>query len=742
MKLLKGNNNQKKTLLLFAIIPFIVELTVMLLTHMLPNIPEFVQAVIDSSILAFTIFVLGSLYLKKANESRKFSDLYTNLSGTTTDIILFLKDDGSILEVNNAASKIYGYSREMLLSLNICDLRDPETNQYTEEQLKKAKNSAILFETRHKTKGGKIFPVEANSKGTTINDEHVTVSIVRNISERKATENELLYVKQQLESFLENATDAIQITDTDGKVSYVNNAYEQLFGWQRAEVTGKILPIVPEETVAEVRELIVKILGGIPNISFETVRITRDGNLVSVNMNLSPIKDVNGKITSIACIFRDVTERKKTEESIRHSAYHDYLTGLPNRRLLDEYLTNEINKNGKENSLAVAFLDIDGFKDVNDILGHAYGDILLKDISQRLLGQAEVGETVGRVGGDEFLIIKTLTNSCMEIEEFANRIFKAFAEPWTIDNHAFHISASIGIALYPENGQDALSLMKNADTAMFNAKNKGKNCFLFYDEEMRNNILKRLDLENKLRHALELEEFEVYYQPKIDARSKKIIGLEALLRWKSPELGMVSPVVFIPIAEATGLIISIGKWVLQQVCRQINIWSEKGFSNVPISVNISPSQFHDTGLVSFIKDTMENHNIKPDVLGIEITESTLMQEVNNTSATLNMLKKLHISIAIDDFGTGYSSLSYLQMFPIDVLKIDRSFVKDITNENGDVAITKAIISLAENLNIDILAEGIETEEQSEMLEKLGCFSMQGFLYHKPMPVKELEEILN
>ncbi|MEJ2128981.1 MAG: EAL domain-containing protein [Woeseiaceae bacterium] len=458
---------------------------------------------------------------------------------------------------------------------------------------------------------------------------------------------------------------------------------------------------------------------------------------------------------TVLAIVRDITERKSAEAEIYNLANYDELTELPNRELFGQSLERTIERAKKNNEkFAVLFVDLDRFKRINDTLGHSIGDQLLKDVASRLTHCIRATDSVAhiqhgdsetirlaRLGGDEFVIKLYGIESEETVGAIAKRIIGALTPPFSCGGHQFVVTPSIGIALYPQDGNTGEQLLMNADSAMYSAKNLGRNNYKFYSETMRTKSLHRLDLENLVRTAIDKNQFTLHFQPKVDAQSCRLVGAEALLRWKHPTRGDIPPGDFIPIAEETGLIVPIGKWVLQEACREVHKWTASAVGAVPVSVNISSHQFRDGNLGHDVADAIQNAGIKADLLELEITESVLLHDVEKTLVELKALKKSGVSLSIDDFGTGYSSFSYLKRFPIDTIKIDRSFVKDLHNDADDAAICAAILAMSTQLGLRVVAEGVETREQLEFLRRHGCHHIQGFLFGKPKSSAEFFEFL-
>ena len=482
------------------------------------------------------------------------------------------------------------------------------------------------------------------------------------------------------------------------------------------------------------------------NIDFRIVR--PDGSARTVHEQGEIQYDARGEPARMHGTMQDITERKAAAEQIRQLALYDSLTGLPNRHLFKEQLSHAVARAKRTGEVLIMLsLDLDRFKRVNETLGHEGGDLLLKEASGRLSKALRptdyvthdeldsINQSVARPGGDEFTMLLAVSQA-QDGAKVAGRILDALSRPFTLGDNEIVVSASIGIAVYPLDGDDAESLLKNADAAMYYAKEQGKNNYQYYNQSMNLSAVERLTLESNLHRALERSEFSLYYQPKVDVANGAIIGVEALIRWRHPELGLVSPADFIPLAEETGLIIPIGEWVLASACGEIRGWLQDGLAAVPIAVNISAKQFQQQDICATVTRVLREYGVPPHLLEIEVTESTAMHNAEATSATLSNLKALGLSIAIDDFGTGYSSLSYLKRFPIDSLKIDRSFVTGLPGNADDAPIAQAIITMAHALRLKVVAEGVETDAQREFLAANGCDEMQGYYFSRPVPADE------
>jgi diguanylate cyclase (GGDEF)-like protein len=514
-------------------------------------------------------------------------------------------------------------------------------------------------------------------------------------------------------------------------------------------VLGGELDFVPVESLPDDQLIWSKMSRGRSVSGVETRRMTRSGDLVEVSISGAGFFDSQNRLHGSVMTLQDITERKKTEEEIRFIAYHDVLTNLPNRKSfymrLEDKLVQSRGRSGNFRRAAVQkwallFLDLDRFKYINDTLGHDVGDELLATVAKRLERSVRESDYVFRLGGDEFTVILTDIIVDTDAGKVAQKIRESVSLPCTIKGHDIYVTASIGISIYPDDGDNVEQLVKNADMAMYVAKDEGRG-YRFFTEEMNRNALERMMLESNLRHALAERQFVLYYQPLVNMQGK-IIGMEALLRWHHPELGVISPAKFIPLAEETGAIVDIGKWVLRTACIQTKRWHTDGFDSLQIAVNLSTRQFKEPDLVATVEEVLEETGLQPAALKLEVTESGIMEEPEKAIEKMHALRAKGIGFSIDDFGTGYSSLGYLKRFPIDTLKIDRSFVIDATTNKGDQEIIKTIIAMAGHLKMGTVAEGVETKEQQEFPSDSGCLAMQGYFFGRPMPSERFETLLN
>ena len=766
--------------------------------------------------------------------------------------------------VNSAASKMTGYTEEELLKMNPLDL-DTTTDA---QVLKDIENSLIqdknfCFETKHRLKDGSILDVEINAYEIIFDGKPLHIAVVRDITERKAQEEQLCKKEREFHSLAENIPDNIARWDKKGRYLYLNPVHERTSGISLADIVGKDIPakfakvkkavekviatkqktivhqdvpsengemeihdvsLVPEfdaegklvsvlgvgrdmtdiyrlqDTIStkekEFRTLVKNlpdniiryntacqaiyvaptmervygydavamimgktpneraIYGYIPEDYQQTMeQVLASGEKAEIDIEVSlpsgdkqyhhirfvPERDQNNKICSVLAIGHDITERKMIEKKMEYMAHHDILTDLPNRVIAKNTTEETIALAKKNNSkVALLFLDLDGFKTINDSLGHSIGDEMLKEVAARLKECQKEDITICRHGGDEFLIILPEVKRTTELILNIEKLLSKFKEPFNVRNHLLSISASIGVAIYPDNSDSFESLLRNADTAMYKAKENGKNTYSIYNVEMSDTLVREFQMQNDLKKAIEKNEFILHYQPQIDLKLNRIIGAEALIRWKHPKLGIIPPINFISIAESTGLIVQIGEWVMIEACRQAALWAKEGME-LTIAVNVSAVQFKRGDFVAVVKKALASSGLNPKYLELELTESIIIHDTEMILQSVQRLKALGIQLSIDDFGTGYSSLSYLKRFAVDKLKIDQSFVRDILKNNDDKAIVRTIIQMAKNLNLKTIAEGVEDKHVLDIIASLGCDEVQGYYFAQPMEAIAFEK---
>jgi diguanylate cyclase (GGDEF)-like protein/PAS domain S-box-containing protein len=569
---------------------------------------------------------------------------------------------------------------------------------------------------------------------------------LRSIIQRKKVEEALFVEKERARVTLESIGDGVLSTDVACNITYLNAQAERMIGWTRKEAHGRpiaeVLHLIDSETRLPARNPVEMVIEHKKNLALyaQSILVRRDGYETPIEDSAAPIFDRNGEVTGAVIVFHDVSEAHAMAQKMAHLAEHDYLTSLPNRLLLYDRLTQAVAYAKRHHTqVAVLFLDLDNFKHINDSLGHSVGDELLESVSKRLVAQVRHSDTVSRLGGDEFVVLVLEDSHAEHSTIAAEKILRALAEPHHLAGNELHITTSIGISLYPADGEDVEALIKNADTAMYHAKKKGKNNFQFFNSEMNVRAVERQSTEVELRQAIERGEFVLHYQPKVDLASGKLAGAEALIRWHHPQRGIIFPDSFIPVAEDSGLIIAIGRTVLRQVCLQIKSWLKEEMEPFVVSVNVSAMEFRDKNFVQNVQHVLQDTGVDPRLLQLELTESVLMRSIDKSIAILYELKQTGVQLAVDDFGTGYSSLSYLSKLPIDVLKIDQSFVQNISADSGNGIIVSAVISMGASLKQRVIAEGVETQEQLLFLNAHHCNEGQGYLFSAPLPVDQFEK---
>jgi diguanylate cyclase (GGDEF)-like protein/PAS domain S-box-containing protein len=566
--------------------------------------------------------------------------------------------------------------------------------------------------------------------------------------ERKAMEETLFVVRERAQVTLNCIGDAVVCTDIAGNITFLNVVAEKMTGWPWEEALGRpmaevfrVLDAVTRETAPNPMDTAV-VQDKTVHLPSNCLLIRRDGFEMPIEDSVAPIHDREGKATGAVIVFRDVSAARAMAEKMTHSAQHDVLTGLPNRMLLNDRVNQAIALAARHSKkVAVLFLDLDGFKHINDSLGHPIGDKLLQSIAKRLVGCVRGSDTVSRQGGDEFVVLLSEMEQQEDAAISAIRILGAVAQAHSIDQHDLHLTASIGVSVSPDDGMDAETLIKNADTAMYQAKENGRQSYQFFKPAMNVRAVERQSIEESLQRALERKEFSLQYQPKIKLSTGEITGAEALIRWSHPTRGPVSPAQFIPVAEDCGLILPIGRWVLQEACKQARAWLEAGLSLGTMAVNISSMEFREDNFLKSVFATLSETGLDPKSLELELTESVLMKRAESAASVLRTLREEGVQIAVDDFGTGYSSLSYLRKFPIDALKIDQSFVRQITSAPDDTTIVTAVIGMGRSLKMRVVAEGVETREELEFLRAHQCEEAQGYYFSHPVPPQQFAKLL-
>lgn len=664
-----------------------------------------------------------------------------------SSIVAITDQRGTILYANDQFCKISKYSQDELLGQ---DHRLLNSSCHSAEFFKNmwatiGSGEIWRGEIRNKAKDGSFYWVD-----TTIvpflNDQgkpYQYVSIRNDISLRKQMEEEMRKSEEKFRLITENSSDMISAIDHEGHWLYLSPSHTAMLGYAVSEMELRpLFQWVHEEDQEHLEQGIKHIIAARKASSQLEFRIqTKDGSYIDVEAKISPIVNEARQVTSLVLVMRDVTERKKSEQTIYRLAYHDTLTELPNRRFFMDGLRKEIHKAERfQSQLGVMLLDVDRFKNVNDSFGHGVGDLILIEAAKRIKKCLQAKDVVARIGGDEFTILLTELTSAKEAELTAQRIKESFQAPIELGGQLHNLTCSIGIALFPSDGKDIDELLKRADMALYAVKEQGRNGYLLFHPDMEERSLERILLENELRKAIEQEQFYIDYQPKINIFTGEVIGVEALVRWKHPELGRIAPNKFIPVAEDTGMIVPLGEWVLRQGCQQNKAWQEQGLPPLKMSINLSARQFYQTDLLEVIKRTLRETGLDPKWLELEITES-IFADIDQAVAILEKVKELGVHISIDDFGTGYSSFSYLKHLPVDTVKIDASFIRDIHQNKESQAIVKAIVAIAETLNLNVIAEGVENKEQLAMLSRDGCSQGQGYLFSKPLSSQDFVEYI-
>ena len=576
----------------------------------------------------------------------------------------------------------------------------------------------------------------------------LTPQSLRNIIHRKAVEERADKDQARAEIALNSISDGVICTDVNGNVNYLNAAAETLTGWSKADAYGTavrhVFKLKNGKTGQVIRDTVEKVLetNKATDLPIDTLLVRKDGSTASIEDSASPIHDREGNLTGAVIVFHDISIAQALNIKMAHLAQHDFLTNLPNRILLNDRISQAITMARRnETQLALLFLDLDNFKQINDSLGHLAGDLLLKAVAQRLADCVRGSDTVSRQGGDEFIVLLSAGKTEEDVTLIANKILEALAQPYQNATKDLYVTTSIGISTYPNDGLDAEALIKSADTAMYHAKEKGKNNFQFFRADMNARASERQAIETSLRQALERNEFILHYQPKVNLLTGRISGAEALLRWQHPDWGMVMPSRYIRVAEESGLILAIGHWVLREACLQTKRWQVAGLPHISMAVNISALEFRQPEFLAGVRDILIDSGLPPEYLQLEITESVLMSDASASTTILRDLKDMGVQLAVDDFGTGYSSLSYLNRFPLDVIKIDQSFVKGIGNSSDSSMIVSAVIGMGNSLKLTVIAEGVENEVQLKFLKERNCLEGQGYYFSEPVGIERFTSLL-
>jgi diguanylate cyclase (GGDEF)-like protein/PAS domain S-box-containing protein len=676
---------------------------------------------------------------------------YREMLEAAPNAIVVVNQHGKIVLLNVQAEKQFGYSREELIGKMVTDII-PEgfaERLIAEGTLTAAEALPQQLGTGSdltgQRKDGSRFPIELAVIFLNSDQGILVMAAVHDLSVRKIDE---LEEKEYAQITLNSIGDPVICADMAGNVTFLNVIAEKMTGWSRLEAAGRpiievlrIVDATSRKTIEIPMERSVQ-QNQTTYLQSNAILIRRDGIEIPIEDSVAPIHNREGKITGVVIVCRDVSAARAMAVQVAHAAEHDFLTGLPNRMVFNDRLSQAIvSARRHRKHVAVLYLDLDGFKHINDSLGHPIGDKLLQSISKRLIGCVRESDTVSRQGGDEFVVLLSEVQHAEDASIIAKKILQEVAEAHLIDQRDLHITASIGVSVFPGDGQNAENLVKNADIAMYQAKENGPQSYRFFTRAMNVRAVERQSIEESLRRALERQEFALHYQPKIDLKTGEITGAEALLRWTHPTRGLISPAEFIPVAEDCGLILPISKWVLREACKQARAWVDAGLPPVTMAVNVSAMDFRDDNFLERVFAVLSETGLDPQFLELELTESVLMKRAESAASVLQTLRAKGVQVAVDDFGTGYSSLSYLRKFPINALKIDQSFVHQITTTPDDTAIVTAVISMGRSLKLRVVAEGVETQEELAFLQDLQCDEAQGFYFGRPMPPKEFAGLL-
>ncbi|MFO7837866.1 MAG: EAL domain-containing protein [Desulfosalsimonadaceae bacterium] len=697
---------------------------------------------------------------KQAEEALRQSENYYRAIFETSGTAMFIIEEDTIIShLNSYFEELSGYSRQEVEGkkfwtefVHPADVIWMKENHYLRRQNPDAaaRRYEFRFITRHGETRNLLLAADM------IPGTNRTIASCIDITQHKNSEEELRVSEQRFRSIFEEGPFGMGLVNPEDIIITANKMLCDLLGYTQQELVGKrIADITHEEDKEKSRGLSRQLFADhSPVVRFEKRYVRKDGGIVWVNITASAIHDKEGDILYALMIIESLTEIRKAAEEIHLMAYYDMLTGLPNRTFHEELIKESITHASRHNKIfAIIYIGLDNFTRINDTLGHGTGDLLLKAVADRLtsflrksafVAGAVEGETenlISRAGGDEFIVLAHDLNQPQDAARPVSQLLEEISKPYDLNGREIFITASMGIALYPDDGTDVDELLVNAEKAMRHTKAKGTNTFYFYSKSMHSAVQEFLTLESDLHRALERNELVLYYQPKVDATTRIITGMEALIRWNHADKGMISPMQFIPMAETSGLILPIGEFVIRTVCRQIRAWQEAGYKGSKVALNVSSRQFEKQDLVFIIKAALQDTMISPKCLGLEITESTIMKDTERAIGILTELNALGVRVAIDDFGTGYSSLNYLKQLPLDFLKIDKSFIDDVASDSKDQAIVRTTIVMAHGLNMKTIAEGVETGEQLSFLQEQGCDEIQGYLFSRPLPAEEIPGIL-
>ena len=685
--------------------------------------------------------------LQAATEKALLQRQYEFLSKYANDLIVLTDPDGTILEINDKATRILGKNRTELIDSSfwsVCDISCSPPQEEVQDHLRTS--GTAMFETASPTSVGNIRYIEVSARAITLEGRHFIQMVGRDITERRQSEMALRESQDRINSILSSIADVVWSCSPDlSRFHYINQSAERVYGYplsaflenpqmwfeaihpdDRERISNKMTCLTPDH----------------PTCDDEYRIIRSDGNVRWVHCKGTLVTDEYGKPVRIDGVTTDITERKSAEQQVQQLAFYDSVTSLPNRRLLQDRLAQAMHMALRSKKrVALFYMDLDNFKNINDSLGHHIGDMLLREIAARLLQCVREEDTVARVGGDEFLIVLPDLDKGERAVAVAEKILGTTSRPIVLNSNQIHTTISIGISIYPDDAREPSELMQHADSALYQAKSQGRDNFQFFTNELNRQIMRNTSIERQLRKAIDDGNLSVWYQPQVDITNGRLIGAEALLRYHNADGEVLSPVEFIPVAEERGLIGKIGEWAMREACTQCRQWQRQGLHTVPIAVNVSPLQFQQKGFADLVTGILGDAGLDPTFLELEITESSIMRRAPLVAQLAMRLRAAGVGISIDDFGTGYSSLSYLKQIPIDKIKIDRSFINDMLNDDDDDAITYAIINLAHSLNLRVIAEGVENNAQIDRLRSYGCDEVQGHIYSTAVSSQAFEDLL-
>ncbi|HEY0156866.1 MAG TPA: EAL domain-containing protein [Thermoanaerobaculia bacterium] len=702
----------------------------------------------ELAFLRSTANIVGEAIARAHTEQalRRSEARLRQLIATTLDAVITVDRNLNVTEWNREAEAVFGIPARAAIGHPLRESLLPEGSlrafRRAIERHDANRPSPLLrrrFETFARRATGEELPVEITFAPAGSGNDATFTAFIRDISERKRAERELERREQRFRTIVEKSWSGVVLLDGDIRFSFAGSSTQYIIGYDEQELLGReMLEFVHPREAPAARGIFDEVLARPNHEAHGELRFRhKNGRWVWLEgfcQNLLHEPSVG----AIVLNYRDVTQRKETEKQLEYRAHYDSLTGLPNRLLFRDRLVNSISTARRNRvGVAVMYLDVDHFKLVNDGLGHSFGDRLLADVALRLNGALRASDTISRIGGDEFSILLPEVTNTEAVAGVARKVLDCLAQPFNVDGHDLFVTASIGISCYPADGDDAETLLKCADAAMYRAKELGRNQAQLFTASMNERYVRRLALEQHLHHAIERQQLELHYQPIFDRARRTIVSLEALLRWRDPVRGLVPPAEFIQLAEETGMIIPIGEWVLRNACRQLREWHDQGLPDLRVAVNISAVQLQQRGLADTVRAALADSGIPPHTLQLEITESAAMQSFDTTMKVLREIRELGVGMAVDDFGTGQSSLIYLKHFPIDTVKIDKEFLRDVTTDETAAAIVSYVINLAHTLQLKVVAEGVETEEQYTFLRHYACDLLQGYLFSRPIPAGDV-----